>query len=238
MKAFCKAAAAVLILVLLFTFTACGEEPNVVKIQIIDNSFKTSYKLDEALTLSSAKILVTYNDGTTEVVAVTSDMVTGFDTSVSGNQKTLKVTYKDVSALFTYSVQTSVNVDTAFRMTLSSAAEGDKTALTLQTQNVETVEGGIYAFSFEVSFSNCSFFSVASLAGEGFIIKHKAESNVLSVLIYSAEGSASITESRGIAKILVTLPSASAQGRITLYNVKISNGEKDFVRIPTFTLNI
>ena len=61
---------------------------------------------------------------------------------------------------------------------------------------------------------------------------------MLSVLIYSAEGSASIAESRGIAKILVTLPSANAQGRITLYNVKISNGEKDFVRIPTFTLTV
>ena len=41
----------------------------------------------------------TYSDGSTSVVTVTSDMVSGFDSSVAGTQ-TLTVTYGDCTATF------------------------------------------------------------------------------------------------------------------------------------------
>ena len=68
-------------------------------INITSTPYKTSYYVGEELNLDGLTVEATYSDGSTSVVTVTSDMVSGFDSSVAGTQ-TLTVTYGDCTAIF------------------------------------------------------------------------------------------------------------------------------------------
>ena len=68
-------------------------------ISITSTPYKTSYYVGEELNLDGLTVEATYSDGSTSVVTVTSDMVSGFDSSVAGTQ-TLTVTYGDCTAIF------------------------------------------------------------------------------------------------------------------------------------------
>ena len=74
-------------------------ENSVSNINILNYPSKTSYYLGEELDVSGLEIEAVYSDGSTSVVTVTSDMVSGFDSSVAGTQ-TLTVTYGDCTATF------------------------------------------------------------------------------------------------------------------------------------------
>ena len=68
-------------------------------ISITSTPYKTSYYVGEELNLDRLTVEAVYSDGSTSVVTVTSDMVSGFDSSAVGNQ-TLTVTYGDCTATF------------------------------------------------------------------------------------------------------------------------------------------
>ena len=72
-------------------------------INITSTPYKTSYYVGEELNLDGLTVEATYSDGSTFVVTVTSDMVSGFDSSVAGTQ-TLTVTYEDCTATFNVEV--------------------------------------------------------------------------------------------------------------------------------------
>ena len=55
--------------------------------------------LNKTVDFSGAKITASYNNGTTEVVDVTSDMCSSVDTSTLG-EKTVTVTYQGKTATF------------------------------------------------------------------------------------------------------------------------------------------
>lgn len=229
----------VLILFVSVLIMSCtGTEKPIKKIQIVDNSFKSSYILDEQLSLASAKILVTYKDGTTEVVKITQDMVRGFDTATSGTQKILTVTYRGFSVSFSYNVVTSVSVDTAFRLTMSSGEEDNRVSIVIRSLSVELVEGGVYAVSFDITLTGCSFVSLSSLMGEGFKISHKLDNSLLKVLIYSEKGDVSASASGNIAKLTVIKNPAANTKRVALTNIRMSDGQKDYVSIPAYIINI
>ncbi len=65
------------------------------------NEFKTNYILNGAFV--NGKLLVTYADDSTKIVEITSDMVTGFDTTSLG-EKSLIVTYEDKTVAVTINV--------------------------------------------------------------------------------------------------------------------------------------
>ena len=72
-------------------------------ISITNTPYETSYYVGEELNLDGLTVEATYSDGSTFVVTVTSDMVSGFDSSVAGTQ-TLTVTYEDCTATFNVEV--------------------------------------------------------------------------------------------------------------------------------------
>ena len=74
-------------------------ENSVSNINILNYPSKTSYYVGEELDVSGLEIEAVYSDGSTSVVTVTSDMVSGFDSSVAGTQ-TLTVTYEDCTVTF------------------------------------------------------------------------------------------------------------------------------------------
>ena len=76
-----------------------GEFTSISSLNITGTPSKTSYYVGEELDLSGLAIKVTYSDGSTSYVDVSFDMVSGFDSSVIGNQ-TLTVTYSDCTVTF------------------------------------------------------------------------------------------------------------------------------------------
>ncbi len=69
-------------------------------IEVTSLPTKTKYtKNKDTLELTGAKLTLIYTDGTSEVINITNDMVTGFDNSIAGKQN-LTVAYKDKSATF------------------------------------------------------------------------------------------------------------------------------------------
>ena len=64
---------------------------------------KTEYKVGEGLDLSTLMLTVEYDNNTSEVIEVTMDMVSGFDSSVPGTQN-VTVTYKGKTATFTINI--------------------------------------------------------------------------------------------------------------------------------------
>lgn len=69
----------------------------------LTSSFKDTYFVGGALNLEGGKITVYKSNGTTEVVDVTKDMVTGFDSTTTGN-KQLTITYQGSSCYPSYVV--------------------------------------------------------------------------------------------------------------------------------------
>lgn len=70
---------------------------------------KIEYVEGQPLDITGTAIVLTYNDGTTELVEVTPDMVSGFDTNVFGQQQ-ITVTYEGKTTTFTIVVIEKVAV--------------------------------------------------------------------------------------------------------------------------------
>ncbi len=84
---------------------------------------KTEYSVGEGLDVSGGKVTLTYNDGTTEEIDLTEDMISGFDSDKSG-MKTLTVTYGTCTA--TYEVKVT-KLSTGGGSGSSAPAEPDVT---------------------------------------------------------------------------------------------------------------
>ncbi|MBQ3920531.1 MAG: bacterial Ig-like domain-containing protein, partial [Oscillospiraceae bacterium] len=64
---------------------------------------KTAYYIGDAIDLTNGRITVVYENGTSKVMAITADMVSGFDTSSAGT-KTITVAYGGKTASYTITV--------------------------------------------------------------------------------------------------------------------------------------
>lgn len=94
----------VMVLSLTFAFVACDSELDVTKIELMDGSFNAEYTVGATVDLSSAKIKVTFSDGTHKEVALTADMLNkAIDTSAAG-EATYTITYKGVITTVTIKV--------------------------------------------------------------------------------------------------------------------------------------
>lgn len=92
---------------------------------------KLVYEQGEELDVTGGKLQVSYDNGTSKTVAITTEMVTGFDSSAVGSQ-TLTVSYDGISVRFTVDVVTelvpTISIDfvgeTAARLTITHNKEG------------------------------------------------------------------------------------------------------------------
>ena len=208
--------------------SACNQEKDVSSIQIVQGAFKEIYALDETLNLTNSKILVTYTDGSTANVAITSSMVTGFDSSTTTTGRTLTVTYKGKSANFIYKVQSSVAVETSFRFNRGALENESKDGydVSIKAQNVGD---GVYAVRFTLSTSGGIALTEPTLKlGEGFKMQiYSSSISSMVVVVYSETGYDSIAEGAEIFAIKATEP--KEKGTINIQNASISNGVSDFI---------
>jgi len=208
--------------------TACAKEKNVSSIQIVQGSFKEIYALDENLNLSHAKLLVTYTDGSTANVSITSAMVSGFDTSTTTTGRTLTVTYKGKSANFIYKVQNSVSVETAFRFNLGVAENEAKNGyeVSIKAQNVGD---GIYALRFTLSTSGgIALIEPTLKLGSEFKMQiYSSSASSMVIVVYSDSGYDSVPEGAEIFAVKATKP--NEKGTINIQNASVSDGANDYI---------
>lgn len=89
------------------SFTVTVQAKSVSSIVMKSNPSKTTYLTGEALNLSGAKITVRYNNNTSEDIAVTATMVSGYNANTVGSQ-TITVTYAGKTTSFKVTVQSRV----------------------------------------------------------------------------------------------------------------------------------
>lgn len=91
-------------------FAGCGldSKPTLDSIGI-KGTIQTQYTINEELNLNDAKLILTYSDDTQKELDITSNMITGFDTTTVGN-KTLTITYKEKTTQINYVVKNEIKV--------------------------------------------------------------------------------------------------------------------------------
>lgn len=93
-----------MVLVFTFAFVACNENVTVTSITLVDGTFKTEYTVGDKADFSSAKLNVTFSNGTTKEVSVTADMLNkAIDTTTVG-ENTYTITYKGATVTVTVTV--------------------------------------------------------------------------------------------------------------------------------------
>lgn len=106
-------------------------EKTITSLELVkDESVKTEYSVGDELDVSGLSVKVTYSDNTSETVAVTKEMVTGFDSSQSTDELVLTIKYdgKDV-ANGTLTISIAEN-----------AVPGDVTVVSSQLEKSESVK--------------------------------------------------------------------------------------------------
>jgi len=109
-------------------------------IAITSTNHKTAYRVGDALDVSNLKITVTMSDGATKDVAVTADMVSGFNSSVTTDSLSLTITYDGKTTNYTISIGKSAYTGT--QASVPTAASKTENSITLAAQSIsgETVE--------------------------------------------------------------------------------------------------
>ena len=129
MKIFKKIALTFLLLVVCCSpliLTGCfGDDPVEPKIEIT-TEFKTNYMLGEDLDVTGGILEYTNEKGKSISVAITSQMVTGFNSSSVGTRQVV-VTYEDCTALVTYTVSPYDIDTTTFYWAHDELADGTRT---------------------------------------------------------------------------------------------------------------
>jgi hypothetical protein len=81
---------------------------NITAVEIAQSDYKKVYYVGEALSVNKLSLSVTYGNGQTKSRAVTASMVTGFDTSVPTESRTVTITYEGFTATYTIRVKALV----------------------------------------------------------------------------------------------------------------------------------
>lgn len=235
------AAFALAVVMALTLLVACVQntEKTVVKIEIVDGSFKESYVLDEKPDLSGARILVTYADGSTKIVPITSAMISGLNTSASAVNATLTVTYGGVSTQFNYRVISAEGVRTSFRLKLSAEGTGAQRTLTVAASGVQGVKKGVYAIAFDIAATGGATvpgeISILYTGNWKFSVKRNSSTS-LRVVLYSSSGAEALNGDCNLISLPVTVSGAS--GTVSIQSASISDGAEDFtVPASSLTLN-
>lgn len=104
-KLVCFLTAVAILVISCFGLAACKDKDADIAVSavIVDGSIKDVFDVDESFCFDTAKLNVTFKDGSVKEIAVDSNMLTGFDTSTTG-LKTLTVTYGEITLNAEYEV--------------------------------------------------------------------------------------------------------------------------------------
>ncbi|MEG1528323.1 MAG: bacterial Ig-like domain-containing protein [Clostridia bacterium] len=72
-------------------------------IQVVKGSIPSNYYVGDILNLTNAKLLLTNSDGSTQTIAITQSMISGFDSSATSSGK-FTITFRDKSCLHDYKI--------------------------------------------------------------------------------------------------------------------------------------
>ena len=99
-----------------FLLTACKKDknddneggggsstPETIESIEVSGDFKDTYFIGESIEIEGLSVIVTKSNDSTETITLTADMISGFDTTSAG-EKTLTVTYKEVTCNVVYYV--------------------------------------------------------------------------------------------------------------------------------------
>ncbi len=89
-------------LVSAISFVGCNNDPKIANIGL-SKDIVTDYAINDKINLNEAKLVVTFDNDSQKNIAITSDMITGFDTATAGT-KTLKIKYKNEEVSVKYNV--------------------------------------------------------------------------------------------------------------------------------------
>ena len=131
---------------------ATWKDITVTGIRVNSTNHKTDYKVGEALDVTNLTIEVSKSDGSTETVNVTSDMVTGFDSSRETTNQTLTITYqgktttynvnikKDTPQPATYNIGIVPNTEHGSISAPASAEGGSRVTVTVNPDEGYTID--------------------------------------------------------------------------------------------------
>lgn len=88
----------------------------VTSIRVNSTNHKTDYKVGEALDVTNLTIEVLKSNGSTETVNVTSDMVTGFDSSQEATNQTLTITYQGKTTTYNVNIKKDAPQPTTYKI--------------------------------------------------------------------------------------------------------------------------
>ena len=111
-------------------------------ITISGSNYKKAYYIGEKLDVTGLEIKATMTDESTQTVAVTADMVTGFDSSKAVDSQTLTITYEGRTATYEIAVRErpSASFSDDVKTTTDSTTSEKTTGTTVKDSKTETVK--------------------------------------------------------------------------------------------------
>ena len=94
-----------MVLVLSLTFVACSTDATLTGVSLVEGSIKTDYAVGESVSLASAKLNLTFSDGTNKQIAITESM---FDKKINTSEvgaKNYTITYEGFTVEITVKVR-------------------------------------------------------------------------------------------------------------------------------------
>ena len=86
------------------TFDVTFSEAKITDIELYSTPAKTSYSIGDKLDVTGGRLKVFYEDGSSDIIDITADMVTGFDSTKEGTNA-LTVTYGGKTVTFTVTIE-------------------------------------------------------------------------------------------------------------------------------------
>lgn len=113
----------------------------------IDGNLKDDFYKGESLNIEGINVFLTYQDATTETIVLSNNMISGFDTSTTG-EKTLTITYEGKTFTHDYSVHevraTNIEIETPFKTNYYTGSvldiTGGKVNATYENGTTETID--------------------------------------------------------------------------------------------------
>lgn len=193
-------------------FNLFGTNATLTKIDL-DKQIQTEYHLKDQINLNGAKIIATYSNKQTETIDITSDRISGFDTTTAGT-RTLTITYKEKTKQVSYTVvktQTTIqllgNIVTEYKVGDSLSINNAKLLVTYDDNSTEVVNITSSMISgFNTTTAGTKNMAITTSQGKTLVVSYTVASVSKIELIGTIKTEYKLNESLDTnnAKILVT----------------------------------
>lgn len=220
----------IILLLVVATIGAClglsacnNNKGKVSELTIIANTFRADYTVDEPFDLSKAKLIASFANGEKTEIKVTESMVSGYDSTVCGDGKTLSINYGGKSVTFIYNVSYAfpVTVRTRLRLNAVTGTSGAySVSIDCKDKEVFAVKFFIYINSTEISNINLQ------TVDKNYAVKYDIRADKTSFVVYRADGTAFDPQ--------VGLVTLTATATFTVKDIYITDLIND-IRLPDVT---